>query len=157
MEKLVGSIFLLLLFLFVAHFLPVMAGAISDSIHLTCFLILSQFHLQKWHSQRSFRVAPLFCQLQWVPLISTSSPPQHAHKLTPPWDLAPHSKVPTTVKTKTYSQLHQGPALCTSVPRASPAQPSPNRRTCTLRTEDIPGTPDSGNERTALLGPTVMV
>lgn len=123
MEKLVGSTFLLLLFLFVAHFLPVMADAICDSIHLTCFLILSQFHLQKWHSQRSFRVAPLFCQLQWVPLISTSSPPQHAHKLTPPWDLAPHSKVPTTVITRAYSQMHQSQPCALVCPEQ--VQPSP--------------------------------
>ena len=128
------------------------------AIHRTYFLILSQFHLQKWYIQLGIlQSGPLFCQLQWVPLISISSPPQHAHKLTLPWNLAPYNKVPTTVKTRTYSQLHQGPSLCTSVPRASTAQPSPNRRTCILHTEDIPGAPDSGNSGTALLGPTIMV
>ena len=124
MEKLVGTTFLLSLLLFVVRFLPVMAGAISDSIHLTYFLILSQFHLQKWHSQRSFRVPPTpFCQLQWVPLMGTRSSPQHAHKLTPPWDLAPHNKVPTTVKTRTYSQLYWGHPCARVCPEQ--AQPSP--------------------------------
>lgn len=124
MEKLVGSIFLLLLFLFVAHFLPVMAGAISDSIHLTCFLILSQFHLQKWHSQRSFRVAPLFCQLQWVPLISTSSPPPNMHTNWLLHGIWPHTvKCPQLLKPRLTASCTRGQPCALVCPEQ--AQPSP--------------------------------
>lgn len=144
MEKLVCTTFLL--FLFVAHLLPGLAGA-----QLPYFLTLLQVHLQKRHSQSSSRVGPLFSQSQLVPLASTSIPPNWL--LPGVW---PHiTECPQQLKPGLTANCTRGHPCVPVCPEQ--AQPSHNRRTHTSHTEDTPGAPGSCDQRTALLGPTIIL